>query len=140
MSVMQINIETFESLKEKFISYCFNKQCDINYCSVIHNLTEKQIEDLLKNWCDLNEMSYNSRYKQEPDKLKTSEFINFKRPRPIPNTYQALKWLECIEYNIEVECETDEQKESIVILHKAIEQIKSAIIGEITEYKNSNWN
>ena len=145
MSVLVSSIKAYELVFVKAVDYTFRRTCDINYCSVLGGLTEGQIANHVKMWADLNAESYNIRYKQGEDKVPYSTFLNLRFSGKSINTYQMLKTLECICYNIEVDTirtvrELNFQEVSVLgVLSRAIDEIKSAIINEIKEYKDAQW-
>ena len=144
MSVLMIDVDVYTHVYRKLIQYQFNSQCDINYCETFRRLSEKQIEKLVRTWCDLNEESYNCKYEEPDNKMKLSEFIDFEFNNSKTSTYQLLKWLECINYNIETytidRLLTEYELKAIDTLHKGIEEIKSVIIKEIPAYKEAKWS
>lgn len=150
MSVLVPNLEVYNAIFNKAISYTFNKVCDINYCYTLGKLTENTIKKNILNWLWLNEMSYNRRYREDNEPY-LHQLMEFKNAETI-NTYQMLKYLNCIEYNIElntIETGHDgmqpkieippDKKESYSILKKAINEIQNVIISEIDEYKNAKY-
>ena len=158
MSVQTIHPEIFGKLVNKMIDYTFRKQVDINYCSTAGRMTENQIIETVKYWSVLNELSYVDKYEGE-EFSNLHEFIDYTYRGSSPDAYQALKWLECIHYNIEMTTiksetirSTMKEKEihgwnsnvfipnPIYTLKNMIEEIKSAIINEIPKYKNAKWN
>jgi len=155
---MTIEPEIFGKLVNKMIDYTFRKQVDINYCSVAGRMTENQIKETVKYWSVLNEMSYVDRYKGEVFE-NFHELIDYTYRGQSPNTYQTLKWLECIQYNIEMNTiksgvikNSLKQEDmrgwnsSVIIpnplktLTRMIDEIKSAIIKEIPQYEEAKWN
>ena len=145
MSVLVSSIKAYELVFVKAVDYTFRRTCDINYCSVLGGLTEGQIANHVKMWADLNAESYNIRYKEPKDEIPYSTFLNLRHSGKTINTYQMLKTLECICYNIEVDTIetvrklTVQESAAMVVLNRAIEEIKSAIINEIKEYKDAQW-
>jgi len=143
MSVLVPEVEVFNNVYDKAVNYTFHKVCDINYCSTLGHMTEVQIKNTIKTLCDLNVESYEKAYKQNPGEVKFSDTIKFDRSGSIIDTYQMLKYLECIYYNIELDTIDRElnrmESDSMKTLRKSIDEIKSAIIGEIPEYKDAKW-
>ena len=150
MSVLIPDLKIYTAVYEKSIAYTFSKVCDINYCSTLGRLTENQLQKTILDWLWLNEMTYNRMY-NEQDEPYLGQFVEFKPVETI-NTFQMLKYLDCIDYNIEIETIKtgrdgeqpkieipSDKMESYKILCRAIDEIKSAIINEITEYQNAKY-
>lgn len=146
MSVLVLDLEVYEAIYEKAIDYTFRNVCDINFCSVLKHKTENQLKKIVFDWLYLNELSYNRRYREE-NEPHLNQFLKFKSNVNI-NTYQMLKYLECIKYNIELDTiETgfsgtekpiklkSDILESYEVLKLAIEEIKTTIISSLPEYK-----
>jgi hypothetical protein len=143
MSVLVTDLEVFNCIYDKAFSYTFRKTVDINFCNVFHKMTEKQIKNLVKNWLILNELTHVKEYKENVNPY-LHELLVFDRSISTINTYQMLKYLECVCYNIDIENIKDlidyEKKESFETLKKAIEQISISIIKEIPEYQNAKYS
>lgn len=143
MSVLVHDPKVFSQIYVKAVDYTFHKTCDINYCSTFGVLKEEYIADVIRTLCDLNCESYEKRYKEEPDKVKLSEFIVFKFTGQTINTFQMLKYLECIYYNIELDTINrplnELESDSMDCLRNAISEIKSVIIKELPEYQAAKW-
>lgn len=150
MSVLVPDLKIYDAVFEKALKYTFHNVCDINYCGILGRQTENQLKKHVCNWLWLNEMSYIRRY-QDGSKPDLGDFLTFKSNANI-NTYQMLKYLECIKYNIEIETiktgktgnETpflipDEKMESYNLLEKASEEIQCTIISQLPKYKSAKW-
>lgn len=153
MSVLVVDLEVYKAVYEKALSYTFNKQVDINYCSTLGRLTEKEIKSIVTDWLYLNEYSYNRKYEEGNVLPELHNFLQFKSKHSTINTYQMLKYLNCIIYNIELSTiEHGQRKEDIKIeipenlmisyniLVKAIDEIKMQIISEMPKYKAAKWS
>ena len=100
MSVLVLDVKVFEAIATKLEHMRNHQQIDINYCSVVSNLADKEsIQNLIKKWCYLNELTYNRRY-QETVKTYLKDFIDFSKYRMI-STVQLYKYIQCLDYNIE---------------------------------------
>ena len=146
MSVLVSSTNAFERVFVKAVSYTFSKTLDINYCNTLGKCTEGYLANLVKTWADLNNESYTVKYNQDKDEVPYSFFLNLSFSGETINTYQMLKSLECIYYNIEL-CTietvrelTEFEKRSVEILKNAIEEIKTMIVEEIPEYKEAKWS
>lgn len=142
---MVASANAYEKIFVKLVSYTYRRTCDINYCSVFSNMVEPTIKDIVTTWCNLNEESYNIRYKDD-DKARLSDFLKLHYSGETINTYQALKTLEFINYNIEPETIeekrnlNEKEKQYIQILKRAISEIKNTIINQIPEYNAAKWS
>ena len=142
MSVLHIEPKVFEMLYVKLVDYTYRKEVNINYCSEFGRKSEKELKELIITWANLNEMSYCDKYNDKFQEL--SKFIQFSFSGETVNTYQCLKWLQCIYYNIEVDTIKGEistqSKLAVTSLIKGIEEIMSMIISEIPAYKDAQWS
>jgi hypothetical protein len=129
-------------------SYRFHKTVDINYCSLLSDqtMTEEKIQNMVKDWSYLNELSFVHKYKDEPiPETWMYQFIDFNRTFQKINTYQFLKYLHSIHYNIEPEHIPEYMvnmgmEESYKFLKKLIRDIEETIISSIEEYKQAEWS
>lgn len=150
MSVQIPDLKIYQKVATKIFYATSNKVCDINFfpsCFSFKNpLTEEQIWNTVKTWLNLNECSYNARYKEEADEHSLTEFLQCSFVYDSPNTYQFLKWLECISYNIErstveqVRPLSEEETNALKFLDNLIIEAKNAIIGSLPEYKAAEWS
>lgn len=151
MSVQVPDLKVYKEIYKKAWSYGFNNTCDINYCSTLSFTNESVLESHVKNWLWLNELSYLRRYEEE-NLPELHMFLKLRSGSPV-NTYQMLKYLECIKYNIEISTiETGktgfeyeitiptDKADSYLILCNAIDEIKSTIINQIPKYKDAKWS
>lgn len=151
MSVLVPDIKVYEAVYSKAWGYAFNKTCNINYCYTLSFDDEDKLKQHVKNWLWLNEMSWIRRY-EDGDKPNLEAFLTFKNGKPI-NTYQMFKYLQCIQYNIEIDtiekgvkidsdrCKlSDEMMDSYKLLEAALIEISTTIIKQIKEYKEAEWS
>lgn len=96
----------------------------------------------------MNYLSYCKRYNEPYDdeclELELQKIDKFKNGFPKCSTYQMLKALECINYQIEDIVDIPEVKEtelsaSYSMLIEAIDEITDRIISSLVEYKNAKW-
>lgn len=124
------------------MAYSFRDICDINYCKIFYSIPEHKAKEIVKTWCKLNEESYCIKYKYIPYNL--AEYLSFNKTEQI-NTFQMLKYLKCIRYNIEEEeikqirNLTPTEETYIKLLNTAIKEIQGRIINDIPEYQNAKW-
>lgn len=146
MSVLVLEPAIFTALYDKLCSYENHKVCDINYCYEATRIPDKI--EFLRTLADLNEKSYLIRYRENQTGPTLAQMIKFDRTgNKTINTYQALKYLQCLEYNIEKSTIEDlagplseHELTSLETLDKIIDSLKSAIIDSIEEYKKANWS
>ena len=151
MSVMTLRLDLYKEVYKKACSYEWRRTVDIDYCSTL-----QYNEGCLCDWlCRLYEMvhvSYCVHYKQDVNteliemecrSIQEWRYNDFKTPNI--NTYQMLKYLQCIHYQIEdYEMKPDvmwkpEYDRPFKMLVDAINELKSRIINEIPEYKEAKW-
>lgn len=144
MSVLVLDPQVYKLVFDKAMNYQYKREVTQEYCEIFRSMSEEDIKQVIITLCNLNEESFDKRYKQEPDKVKQSKFINLRFDLPKINCFQMLKYLQCINYNIEIETIEREltsiEKDSMKILNIAIEEIKQHIISEIPEYKQAQWS
>ena len=150
MSCLVPDLNVYEAIYNKAWLYGFNKTVDINYCNCLSFDDEEKLKEHVKNWLYLNELSYNRRYKEESETF-LKDFLTFRGAHAI-DTYQMLKFLQCIQYNIELETIKsgfDGMQKKIILsenlmnsynlLTFAVEEISQRIISEIPAYKKAEW-
>ena len=133
MSVLVLSPEVYSQIYHRIYMTKENKQCDINYCYELREFTEDTLKAFIVELSNLNEKSYNKRY-NEKSKVLQSEFINFNTAKFI-DVYQFLKYLICIDYNIEIQ-----NKKAVKKLRAIISSVQFAIIDSLPEYKKANWS
>lgn len=154
MSVLIADLKVYQGIASKMFDASFRTTCDINFFSSCHSfkepLTEAKIWQIVSTWLELNELSYDCKYGKDEEentvicprmaKLLKKRFIEY------PNTYQFLKWLQCVQYNIEV---TTIQKVRVLtewetycmeFLNKLTLQAAQAIIDSLPQYKAAKWS
>lgn len=150
MSVLVHDLKTFKAVYNKAVTYKFNRTCNIDYCNTL-SLEDGELQKHVTNWCYLNEWSFNRKYKGGNILPYLYQMLTFKYKREKINTYQMLKYLSSIYYNIELDTikigRTGNEPieidffmlESYKILEKTIDELKSTIIAQIPEYKKAKW-
>lgn len=132
MSVLKISKEQFEIVAYNAKGYQYRKVVDSNYCHAL-SLNDKEIELWVLELQNLNEKSYINRYRLDNNSIK--EVLDFNKKHKSITPFQMLKFLESIRYNIEVCFDNMAYKK----LNEAINEIRSHIIYDIEEYKESKW-
>lgn len=132
MSTMMLSVKLFETIAYNAKFFQYNKEVNESYCSTL-SMDDDSIEKWVLDLCKLNERSYCKRYKEKEEKLY--KFLDFKKPQKRTDIYQFLKYLHCLSYNIDGFKKT----KSVLILRRAIEEIKYNIINEIESYKIAEW-
>lgn len=147
MSVILLSLEHYKVVFQKACIYQFHRTVDIDYCASL-SCTESQLKTLIKDWYKMNYLSdckrNNEPYDDEYLEWELQKIDKFKNEFPKCSTYQMLKALECINYQIEDIVDIPEVKEtelsaSYSMLIEAIDEIKDTIIGRQPEYKNAKW-
>lgn len=148
MSVLIPDVKVYGYIHSGMIKAAYRTECDAYHASCIYSHfryhdIEKESKRLVKSWAALNEESYDVRYKQTGDSLQ--EFINFRKNYDV-NIYQLLKYVLCVQYNIEADTIeevrklTEAEKDDLEILNKWAGQIQYAIIDQMEEYKKAKWS
>lgn len=107
-----------------------------------NRLSSEELKVFILTLCDLNQRSYERRYRTEPGD-SYGPFIKFRAVMPQINKYQLLKYLRCIDYQIEAPelpplFQVD--RWALEVLRKGIESLSSDIINDIEKYKNAKWS
>lgn len=151
MSVMTLDLKVYKEVYKKACSYRWHSTVDIDYCNSLQSN-----EGYLRQWVyrlyEMVHVSYCVHYHEGINKellqlaykqIETWRFDNLKGPNC--STYQMLKWLRCIRYQIEdYEMKPDgmwkgEYDEVYELLNNAIAELKDRIIAEIPEYNEAKW-
>lgn len=150
MSVMLLSLDLYKEVFNKACGYKYNKTVDINYCRTL-SIPDYDIRTLLKNLYELNAISYNHLYgdKISDDHVRVckeciKEWNWEEIKKKCCNTYQMLKYLQCIEYQISYneikdKC-SDEHRISYELLCKSISELQDRIIEEIPAYQEAKWS
>ena len=141
MSVLVPDMKVFQYVHAGILKAAYNSTIDSFYSySVVKHFKgcvdfEAEADRIIKSWMNLNEFSYNVRYKEESKTLLseffTSSFVNL-------NPFQLLKYLECLNYNIEISPELF--KADLQLLKAFTIEITSAIVSNMPEYKAAKWS
>lgn len=150
MSVLVLDLEVYEAIYKKACEYQYNRECNIEYCNTLSE-NEDYLKTVVRDWLYLNELSHSRRYREE-EEPNLAAFLTFKGGKKI-NAYQMLKYLQCLEYNIEIESIktgfdgmqkkiniSDTMMHSYKKLNSAIKEISQTIIAQLSEYKKANWS
>lgn len=149
MSVMHLSFRHYEMAYVKACSYIGRRTVDINYCGEFCKMSQGMIREWFKELYRMNVYSLHCEHNEELEGcIKTA--INAmdawdydKMDVPVCDTYQGLKLLECIHYQIETG--TMESKDlpwdddDILLLERVIREMKNRIIDTIPEYRDAKW-
>jgi len=151
MSVLIPDLKLFQQVFRKVNSFKYVRECTINYCYPLSELdTESKCKKFVYDLLWLNEMSYLQRYREEP-KPEMPDMLEFPNDAKKPDTLQFFKFLQCIEYNIEIETIErgydgmsgvtipEDKKSSYKLLKAALKDLSNTIIRELTKYEEKNW-
>ena len=101
-----------------------------------------ELEDLIRTWCILNELSYVYAYKKKGETYESLvDFINLKKWKEI-TPLQLIKYLHAIRYNIndrEME-KTSHQADSIIELDRVISTLEYSYIANMDKYQPLKWS
>jgi len=156
MSIMIIDNEVYERVATKMFYSSFNTTCNNNYFYCCTKLSEDEIKIHVKTWLQLNEWSYVCAYgarlpDEKYESLCSLLYLDFKFPEP--DSYQFLKWLHAIQYNIEIDTisangwsgipgsytVTEQDLQSFEFLQNLILEVAQAIIKSLPEYDSAAW-
>jgi hypothetical protein len=150
MSVQIIGRDASQYLLSHAIKQSYNKTVDINYSYCIAALCrgknlETELPAFIECLIELNEVTYSIKYKDKFQNL--AQFYALKAiSNQNTNTFQALKFAQCLRYNIEIPTIqgirelTKLEEKAILHLDVWIADMQCAIINELPEYNESKWN
>lgn len=152
MSVVLLDPELYKEVYNKACQCSDGGKSEMGILDCFSRKTERQIRELIMNLYEMNEASYSARYKEELDTERIRQVKSMMsgwryddiKTKPC-NIYQLLKWLECIEFQIEEPTMKTAglwrqgYEESMHELKDAIDCVASAIISNIPEYKEAKW-
>lgn len=133
MSVLVLSPEVYGQIYNRIYMTKVLRVCNIDYCQEIRDFNEVDLKAFIIELSNLNERSYNRKYKDK-SKVMQSEFINFNSAKWI-DVYQLLKYLNCINYNIEIQ-----NKKAVKKLRAIIKDIQHTIISFLPEYDKAKWS
>ena len=151
MSVLVADLEVFEAIYSKIFTYHFKNEVTIDFCSSL-SMTDNNCKLFVKELLTLSELSWLARYREE-GKPNLVDFLNLRNQKPI-STLQLLKYLEMIDYNIEVDTITkgydhshrlsDDDLKSFNLrftnvlkrLNEAISELKTRVINHYTNIED----
>jgi len=153
MSVLVPDLEVFERIFKKVNSFQYRKECDINYCYTFSAAiqSEKKAGEFVKNILELNELSYIKRYREEKEPV-LQNMLKLDLKADSIETLQLLKYLNCINYNIEIDtiktgCNGTENNtikpeliKSYELMKLAIQELQYTVINELTNYRDLKYN
>lgn len=145
MSVQMLDLPVFNYIRAAIEKAAYNRTVDEFY---FHSVSkhfrgrdiETESERLVKSWCNLNELSYYKKYKEETRHF--CEFIERTFTHKPMDIIQFIKYIQCLSYNIEPEhfTLTEQQTEDLNLLKKIQVEAMAAYIGSLEQYKNANWS
>lgn len=160
MSVLVPDMKVFEYVQNGFMHAANNRTCDSLYVYSIsaamknkgNNQIFEEAERWVKNLITLNCKSYAARYREK----ELGNLAPFYLPKNhMLEPFQLLKYLHCIEYNIEMktieqgysealECIrftlTEQDKKDFETLQYFIRDLKDSIINNIPQYQNAKYS
>jgi len=154
MSVTVIEPKVFELVLNRMLYYGSQTEKSISYCEELSkNYRKRTIEEyetychtLVRLWYSLYDKSYHYKYR-ENETYFADTIVDIRLDRKITpiNTYQFVKYLHCIKYNIEISTiGIDNISLSESGAHSELEQIIKSItftiITELPQYKEAEWS
>lgn len=105
---------------------------------------ETESRRLIESWMELNLLSYYIKYKENRINIKIKFRPDFTHKEM--NECQMLKYLQCINYNIEP-CTIEDlmelsqqQKDDLVLLKNWANEMAVSIVGQMPSYKTATWS
>lgn len=154
MSVLIMHEKAYEYVLNGLITTAFRRTCDELYAyGISQHFKGKDINAeatrLVTNWAKINELSFNARYND-------TGLIHYRQINKSAiwkvDCYQLLKYIDCINYNIEIDTIEKspivkvgsvtwaEFKEDYELLKKWQYELTRAIVTKRTEYDNAEWS
>ena len=98
----------------------------------------QQADRIVRGWIELNEITYCNRYREPYTGLEKLFQGNLSH-KPM-NACQLLKYLECVDYNIDEDITTsDQQKEWLQLLKTWMLELAESIAHNTKEYKKASY-
>lgn len=149
MSVILLSLDHYKEVYKKACTYEFRRTVDINFCNALAT-NSKRLRAWLKSLYTMNVQSLHGPYDESDEaciEIGTNTidgWIPLDMKGPTCDTYQMLKLLESIHYQIEESTIQEKgfpyDEDSVRLLEKAINELKTRIIADIPEYKQAKWN
>lgn len=142
MSVLIPHLRVYNYVNAGLLYCAYNNTCDDLFCYDInrhfHNCPdyEAEAERLTRSWLQMNTDSYNKRYK-ENENLQGVFFIGATH-KPL-TALQLLKYIECIEYNIEIKPIYKQEADDLQLLSDFKTGLMASIICNMEEFKTASY-
>lgn len=149
MSVLIPNDEVFNYIHAGMTRAAYRRVCDEWYSGTMsshfkHYDIEKESKRLIESWMELNLLSYHIKYRENRDELQVAfkETYTHKEMQE----HQLLKYIQCVDYNIEIETIEDlleiseQQRKDYKLLKQWCNDVMIAIINETPKYKKATWS
>jgi hypothetical protein len=102
--------------------------------------TPKEIKNVILSWLNLNQWSWDKKYlKEDETPTDLTEFYSSPLMSFNVSSVQLLKYLQCIDYNIEIKPEDGYHKTRLRLLKDCINDLQRSIISNLPEYKEAQW-
>ena len=152
MSVQVPDLMVYEYVHNGLTYAANNRTLDSLFASCIQRhiadsgkLWDQECERLVRSWCKLNEESYDVRYGLTEGVQPLSKILTCKKMIRV-NAIQLHKYVSCIGYNIELSTIAkarivmNQDKMDYDLLKKWQEDITSAIVTSMQEWKDAKWS
>lgn len=151
MSVLVLDPKVISYIRKGMIYAAYNSTCDALFSSTLHmHFRDKDVETetdrIIASLYLLNQRSYSARYREED---KDHDLFNFVRRKVgLPNPFQLLKYVQSLEYNIEISTinskfdkwVTKQEITDYELLKTWEQELTNSIIGQMQEYKDAKWS
>lgn len=131
MSVIVMSNELLSKVRNKARSFEAFGPVDMNYCYILSHMKRADIDKWLIRLFRLNERSSDQLHHRKTARMR----LEFKENTEDIDIYQFLKYLDFIDYNIDV-CR---KGKAVELLRKVREEISGRIISSMQEYRKANW-
>ena len=100
---------------------------------------EEEAERLVLSWLRMNQDSYNEKYPDLQDNIDLIGLYKASYTHKPLTAIQLLKYMQCIEYNIEIQPRGEQEEKDIELLRSGIIDLMHSITSNMPEYEAAGW-
>ena len=144
MSVLIPDLQVYNYIQTGLQRLAYNNIVDDLFSNTVNKYFrncpdyEKEAERLVLSWLKMNIESYNKRCQVK----ETTDLIGLYYPT-FPHkdltACQLLKYLQCVEYNIEIVPKDLQQRKDLQLLKDCIDDLLNSIVHNLPEYNKATW-